>query len=161
TVLDLIADINTANKAGGSNTITLTAPTTSPYVLTVVNNTTDGATGLPVIANKDILTIIGNDDTIDASRVGSAPGAGAGTGSRSRPVGSTNWKRGWKARRRRFVVGLTTESRPKQPGRAAVLRSRNAHAEIRAEPAHLLTCHRSQLAMLYAAFGPTRMTVFG
>ena len=41
----LIADINAANTAGGANTITLTAPTTSPYVLTAVNNSTDGATG--------------------------------------------------------------------------------------------------------------------
>ena len=36
----LIADINAANQAGGTNTITLTAPTTSPYVLTAVNNIT-------------------------------------------------------------------------------------------------------------------------
>ena len=34
----LIADINAANTAGGANTITLTAPTTSPYALTAVNN---------------------------------------------------------------------------------------------------------------------------
>src|SRR6516164_7391948 len=34
TVSDLIADINAANSAGGSNTITLTAPSSSPYVLT-------------------------------------------------------------------------------------------------------------------------------
>ncbi len=39
--------------AGGSNTINLTAPTTSPYVLTAVNNTTSGANGLPVIAAND------------------------------------------------------------------------------------------------------------
>jgi hypothetical protein len=73
TVCDLIADINAANKAGGSNTITLTAPTTSPYVLTAVDNTTDGATGLPVISvgNKktgaDNLTIVGNSDIIERS----------------------------------------------------------------------------------------------
>jgi hypothetical protein len=67
TVSDLIADINAANKAGGSNTITLTAPTTSPYVLTAVDNTADGANGLPVIANHDNLTIIGNGDTIERS----------------------------------------------------------------------------------------------
>ena len=35
-VSDLIADINLANTAGGSNTITLTAPTTSHYVLTAI-----------------------------------------------------------------------------------------------------------------------------
>jgi hypothetical protein len=56
TVSDLVADINASNTSGGSNTITLTAPTTSPYVLTAVDNTTDGATGLPVIASGDTLT---------------------------------------------------------------------------------------------------------
>ena len=70
TTADLIAEINLANKDGRTNTITLTAPTTSPYVLTAVDNTTNGANGLPVIANKDILTIVGNGDTIDASGYG-------------------------------------------------------------------------------------------
>jgi hypothetical protein len=70
TASDLIADINAANKSGGANTIVLTAPTNSPYVLTAVNNSTDGPTGLPVISKKDSLTIVGNGDTIDASRVG-------------------------------------------------------------------------------------------
>jgi hypothetical protein len=69
-VSDLIADINAANAAGGSNTIMLTAPTSNPYVLSGVDNTTDGPNGLPVIANKDILTIVGNGDTIDAFHVG-------------------------------------------------------------------------------------------
>jgi hypothetical protein len=73
TVSDLIADINAANAAGGTNTITLTAPTTSPYVLTAVDNTTDGANGLPVIAKKDILTIIGIGDTIERSAVSGTP----------------------------------------------------------------------------------------
>jgi hypothetical protein len=59
TASDLIADINAANKAGGTSTITLTAPTTSPYVLS----------GL-VIAKNDTLTILGNGDTIDASHAG-------------------------------------------------------------------------------------------
>ena len=36
----LIADITAANTAGGANTITLTAATTAPYVLTAANNTT-------------------------------------------------------------------------------------------------------------------------
>ena len=49
TVSDLIVDINAANQQGGANTIMLAAPTTSPYVLAAVDNTTDGATGLPVI----------------------------------------------------------------------------------------------------------------
>jgi hypothetical protein len=73
TVADLIADINAANKAGGTNTIALTAPTSSPYVLTAVDNSTDGATGLPVIARKDALTIIGNGDTIERSTASGAP----------------------------------------------------------------------------------------
>ena len=64
-VTALIADINASNKAGGSNTITLTAPTTSPYNLTARNNTTNGGNGLPVIAANDILTILGNGDTIE------------------------------------------------------------------------------------------------
>jgi hypothetical protein len=76
TVSDLIAAINAANKAGGSNTITLTAPTTSPYVLTAVDNSTDGPTGLPVISGggkkgaADTLTIVGNGDTIDGGHGG-------------------------------------------------------------------------------------------
>ena len=66
TVSDLIADINAANQGGGANTITLTAPTTSPYVLTgSVNNNTDGGNSLPVIAANDNLTIVGNGDTIE------------------------------------------------------------------------------------------------
>jgi hypothetical protein len=60
TVADLIADINAANAAGGSNTITLAAAKT--FTLTAVNNTEHGPTGLPVI--RDNLTIIGNGDTI-------------------------------------------------------------------------------------------------
>jgi hypothetical protein len=64
-VSDLIADINASNKAGGSNTITLTAPTTSPYNLTARNNNTNGGNGLPVIAANDNLTILGNGDTIE------------------------------------------------------------------------------------------------
>ncbi len=70
---DLITDISTANAMGGANTIALTAPTTSPYVLTVVNNTTVGATGLPVIAANDNLTIVGNGDTIERSTATGTP----------------------------------------------------------------------------------------
>ena len=67
TVSALIADITAANAAGGANAISLAAPTTSPYVLTAVNNTTDGNTDLPVIAANDSLTIVGNGDTIESS----------------------------------------------------------------------------------------------
>ena len=70
TVSDLIADINAANHAGGANTIVLTAPTTAHYDLTAVNNTTDGATGLPVI-KRGALTVVGNGDTIE--RASGAP----------------------------------------------------------------------------------------
>src|SRR5579871_6620960 len=76
----LIADISAANKAGGSNTITLKAPTTSPYVLMAVNNTNKGANGvgangLPVIGGSkgDNLTIIGNGDTIERSTAANTP----------------------------------------------------------------------------------------
>src|SRR5262245_58587086 len=64
-VTDLIADINAANKAGGTNSIELAANTT--FELTAADNTADGANGLPVIANNDTLTIIGNGDTIERS----------------------------------------------------------------------------------------------
>src|SRR5436190_20325352 len=67
TAADLIADINLANAAGGVNTITLSAAASSPYTLTGVNNTTQGANGLPVIAANDNLTIAGNGDTIERS----------------------------------------------------------------------------------------------
>jgi hypothetical protein len=62
TVTDLITDINAATKAGGSNTIVLAANTT--FDLTAVNNTTNGANGLPVIAKKDNLTISGQGGDI-------------------------------------------------------------------------------------------------
>jgi hypothetical protein len=73
TVSDLINDIDAANKHGGSNTITLTALTTSPYMLTAVDNTTDGPTGLPVIKKGDSLTIIGDSDTIERSWASGTP----------------------------------------------------------------------------------------
>src|SRR5262249_10791677 len=64
---DLIKDIGLANAAGGANTITLSAAPSSPYTLTGVDNTTDGANGLPVIAAGDNLTILGHGDTIERS----------------------------------------------------------------------------------------------
>jgi hypothetical protein len=74
TVSDLINDINQANQGGGgTSTITLTAATTSPYILTAVDNKTDGPTGLPVIKNKDTLTIVGNGDTIERSTASGTP----------------------------------------------------------------------------------------
>jgi hypothetical protein len=38
-----------------------------------VDNTTDGATGLPVIAAKDNLTILGNGDVIEPSTKSNTP----------------------------------------------------------------------------------------
>jgi hypothetical protein len=73
TAADLIADIKAANTVGGANAIVLTAPTTSPYVVTVVDNTTAGATGLPVIKKGD-LTIVGNGDTIERSSAAGTAG---------------------------------------------------------------------------------------
>jgi hypothetical protein len=70
TVPALIADINAANQRGGTNIITLTAPISSPYVLTAVEGIVDGPTGLPLIGGgkkADNLTIIGNGDTIEGS----------------------------------------------------------------------------------------------
>jgi hypothetical protein len=71
TASDLIADVNAANKGGGSNTVVLTAPASSPYVLTAVDNTKDGATGLPMI--KKSVTIVGNGDTIERSSAAGTP----------------------------------------------------------------------------------------
>jgi hypothetical protein len=57
-VSDLIADINAANQAGGSNTITLAANTTSD-LLPATGVTANGRDMLPVIAANDNLTIVG------------------------------------------------------------------------------------------------------
>jgi hypothetical protein len=70
-VSDLIADIKAANLSGGSNTITLVAGTT--FALSAVNDTTDGATGLPRIAANDNLTILGNGDLIQRSTATGTP----------------------------------------------------------------------------------------
>jgi predicted outer membrane repeat protein len=71
----LIADINAANANGGANTITLAANT--KFDLTAVNNTTNGANGLPVISGTigpDNLTIVGTGgDTIERSTAASRP----------------------------------------------------------------------------------------
>jgi hypothetical protein len=71
TVADLINDINAANAAGGSNTIALVAGTT--FTLSAVDNTTDGATGLPVIAANDNLTLAGSGDTLARSAHSGTP----------------------------------------------------------------------------------------
>ena len=73
TAADLVTDVTAANAMPGTNTITLAAATTAPYVLTVVDNSTDGPTGLPVIAANDNLTILGNGDTIERSTASGTP----------------------------------------------------------------------------------------
>jgi hypothetical protein len=70
-VSDLIADIKAANLAGGSNTIALVAG--KSFTLTAVDNTTNGANGLPVIAAKNNLTILGNGDTIARNTASGTP----------------------------------------------------------------------------------------
>jgi hypothetical protein len=70
-VAELIASINAANLAGGSNTITLKARTT--FTLTVADNSTDGATGLPVITANDSLAINGNGNTLERSTATGTP----------------------------------------------------------------------------------------
>ena len=71
TVSDLIADISTSNQQGGTNTIALVAG--NSFLLTAVDNTTGGTTGLPVIAAHDNLTIVGNGDAIARSTVTGTP----------------------------------------------------------------------------------------
>jgi hypothetical protein len=66
TVSDLIADINAANTAGGSNTIALVAGKTFTLTTAMSNNSSGvaGYNGLPVILANDNLTIQGNGDMI-------------------------------------------------------------------------------------------------
>ena len=79
TATDLIADINAANKSNGTNTIMLTAPSTSPYVFLAANNTKDGPTVLPVIQKGDDLTIItGNGSTANPGYLATLDAAGHG-----------------------------------------------------------------------------------
>jgi hypothetical protein len=61
-VTDLIADINAANQAGGTNTILLAANTT--FDLTTVDNYTNNGNMLPVIAANDNLSIVGQGGDI-------------------------------------------------------------------------------------------------
>ncbi len=61
----LIAAINAANAAGGSNSITLGADIT--LYETTANNTHDGPNGLPSITSGDNLTIVGKGHVIQRS----------------------------------------------------------------------------------------------
>jgi len=68
---ELLTAINAANQVGGANLITL-APNKT-FTLSVVNNTTDGPSGLPVIAANNQLTIHGNGATIARSTAAGTP----------------------------------------------------------------------------------------
>jgi hypothetical protein len=68
---DLTADIDAANATPEADTITLAAGKT--FTLTAVNNTTDGANGLPVIAAGEDLTIVGNAAVIERSTTAGTP----------------------------------------------------------------------------------------
>src|SRR5262249_33366884 len=64
--------MNAANQTIEADTITLAAGAT--FMLTAVDNTTDGATGLPVIAaTGGNLTIVGNGDVIERSTAKGTP----------------------------------------------------------------------------------------
>src|SRR5207253_6689253 len=70
-VAGLISAINTANVNDEADTINLASG--GAYTLTAVNNTTDGANGLPVLVNDLLgpdLTINGNGATIQRSTLG-------------------------------------------------------------------------------------------
>src|SRR3954469_3064537 len=69
---ELATAIELANASHDANVITLTAPNSSPYELSAVSNG-DGATGLPVIAAGNNLTIVGDGDTIGRSAVDGTP----------------------------------------------------------------------------------------
>src|SRR5262245_2085131 len=63
--------MNAAHALGGQNTITL-APG-ARFTLTAADNWTDGATGLPVVAVGNNLTIIGNGDIIERGGASGTP----------------------------------------------------------------------------------------
>ena len=68
---ELVAAINAANLTREADTITLAAGRT--FTLTASDNTTDGPTGLPVVAGGEDLTIVGNGDVIERSTATGTP----------------------------------------------------------------------------------------
>ncbi len=70
-VATLINDINSANQATQADTIVLAA--NGVYNLTAVNNSVNGANGLPVISTAHGLTIEGNGATIERSSAAGTP----------------------------------------------------------------------------------------
>src|SRR5579884_861623 len=71
TVTELIGDINAANAAEGTNTITLTADASSPYIL---DDTTGALPEVTANDNLTINTIDGANRTIQRSSTASAFG---------------------------------------------------------------------------------------
>lgn len=71
TVPELIAAIDAANLTPEADTISLTPSST--FTLTEVNNTSNGATGLPTIATGENLTILGNSGIIERSTASGTP----------------------------------------------------------------------------------------
>jgi hypothetical protein len=69
TVTELIGHINAANASGGTNTITLTAAASSPYIL---DNTTGALPEITANDNLTINTIDGANRTIERSSSASA-----------------------------------------------------------------------------------------
>jgi len=73
-VAELIGNINAANAAGGSNTITLTPGATFKLNAAISPvNVDDGPNGLPLIAAGNALTIFGNGNTIQRSTARATP----------------------------------------------------------------------------------------
>ena len=70
-VTDLVAAINAANATPRRTRSRW--PPGKTFTLTAVNNTTDGPTGLPVIAAGEDLTIVGNGDVIERSTATGTP----------------------------------------------------------------------------------------
>lgn len=70
-VAELIANIHAANETPEADTITLLPA--ARFTLTEVNHTTHGATGLPVIAAGENLTIAGNGAVIERSTARGTP----------------------------------------------------------------------------------------
>src|SRR3954465_12151053 len=70
-VAELVGDINAANAAGASNTITLAPAAT--FTLTAGDNYNPNPNGLPAVAAGNDLTILGNGDTIQRSTATGTP----------------------------------------------------------------------------------------
>jgi hypothetical protein len=68
---ELIAATDAANLTPEADTITLAAGKT--FTLTAANNSTEGATGLPVIAPGSTVSILGNGDVVERSSASGTP----------------------------------------------------------------------------------------